>query len=152
MTMTTTVKWVEGVQFVAESGSGHAVVVDGPPAHGGRNTGPRPMELMLMSLGSCSAFDVVHILTKARQAIYGCEVSIRGERAADEPKVFTAIDLRFIVSGAGLKPAAVARAVSLTAEKYCSAAAMIRKTAAITYDFEIVEVPPGDAGKTLPKI
>lgn len=137
--MNSTIKWVDGAMFVGITGSGHAVVVDGPPDAGGRNLGPRPMELLLTGLGSCTAFDVVDILKKGRQPIAGCEVELQAERADEVPKVFTRIHIHFKVSGAGLKAAAVERAVNLSAEKYCSATLMLRQTVAITHDFEIVD-------------
>jgi putative redox protein len=137
------IKWVESVSFIAESGSGHAMVMDGAPEGGGRNLGPRPMEVVLMGTGGCTAYDVVHILRKSRAPVSDCVVEIDAERAAEDPKVFTKIHFHFIVTGSGLKPAQVERAVHLTAEKYCSASIMLGKTAAITHDFEIRE--PGAA-------
>lgn len=131
------IKWHENAVFVAESGSGHAVVVDGPEEIGGRNLGVRPMELMLMSVGSCSAVDIVQILKKARQPVATCEVKVSGERAASDPKVFVKIHLHFIVSGAGLSENHVRRAVQLSAEKYCSASIMLGKAAEITHSHEI---------------
>jgi len=139
------IKLVEGMTFVAESGSGHAVVVDGAPDVGGRDLGPRPMELVLMGTGACSAIDVVHILRKARQAVTGCVVELDSDRAADDPKVFTRIHFRFIVTGRGLASRQVERAVRLSREKYCSATAMMAKTADITTAFEIRET---DASQT----
>ncbi len=133
------IKWVDGVSFVATSGSGHSVVIDGPPDHGGRDLGVRPMELMLMGLGGCTAFDVMHILRKARQSVTDCVVDLRAERAQSEPKVFTKIHVHFVVTGRGLSEKHVSRAVSLSADKYCSASVMLGKTADITHDFEIVE-------------
>jgi putative redox protein len=133
------IKWVENVSFVAESGSGHALVMDGAPEGGGRNLGPRPMEVMLMGTGGCTAYDVVHILRKSRAPVTDCVLEIEAERAAEDPKVFTNIHFHFIVTGRGLKPAQVERAVQLSAEKYCSASIMLGKTAAITHDFEIRE-------------
>ncbi|BBL72837.1 OsmC family protein [Methylogaea oryzae] len=133
------VKWIEDSLFVAESGSGHAVVIDGPPEAGGKNLGPRPMEMLLMGVGGCSSFDVVDILRKGRHPIKGCEVHISAERADTVPKVFTKIHLHFVVSGNGLTESAVSRAVNLSAEKYCSASIMLGKTAEISHDFEIVE-------------
>lgn len=133
------VKWVEQATFIGESGSGHAVVMDGPPEGGGRNLGIRPMEMLLIGMGACTAYDVVHILTKARQPISDCIAELSAERAAEEPKVFTHIHVHFIVKGIGLKESAVKRAVDLSAEKYCSASIMLGKTAKITHDFEIVE-------------
>lgn len=119
------VKWAENAAFIAESGSGHAIVVDGPEHIGGRNLGPRPMELMLMSVGACSSVDVVFILKKARQPVTDCYVEVEGTRAETEPKVFTAIHLHFVVTGTGLNEAQVKRAVALSAEKYCSASIML---------------------------
>lgn len=133
------IKWVENVSFVAESGSGHALVMDGAPEGGGRNLGPRPMEVMLMGTGGCTAYDVVHILRKSRAPVTDCVLEIEAERATEDPKVFTNIHFYFIVTGRGLKPAQVERAVQLSAEKYCSASIMLGKTAAITHDFEIRE-------------
>jgi len=131
------VKWVDGMMFTAESGSGHAIVIDGPPDLGGRNLGMRPMELMLLGLGACSAVDVIHILRKGRQAVTDCTVDLEGERAEADPKVFTGVHLRYTVTGHDLAPAKVERAVALSAEKYCSASAMFAKTAAITHSIEI---------------
>ena len=131
----------EGMTFVAESGSGHAIVVDASPDVGGRDLGPRPMELLLMGTGACSAIDVVHILRKARQAVRGCVVELDSDRAAEDPKVFTRIHFHFVVTGSGLAPAQVERAIRLSQEKYCSATAMMAKTAEVTSDFEIREAP-----------
>lgn len=131
------IKWVEAMTFLGESGSGHTVVIDGAPEHGGRNLGMRPMELMLQSLGGCTAFDVMLILKKARQQVTDCVVEIDGERAETEPKVYTRIHVHFILTGHGLDEKHVQRAVSLSAEKYCSASAMLGKTAVITHDYEI---------------
>lgn len=133
------IKWVQDVTFVGESGSGHAVVMDGPPEDGGRNLGVRPMEMLLLGMGGCTAFDVVHILKKARQPVSDCVVELTAERADSPPKVFTAIHAHFIVSGRGLAAAQVQRAVELSAEKYCSASIMLGKMAKITHDFAIVE-------------
>ena len=133
------VKLVEGMTFVAESGSGHAVVMDASPDVGGRDLGARPMELVLMGTGGCSAIDVVHILRKARQAISDCVVELEAERAAEDPKVFTRIHMHFVVTGKGLSNTQVERAVKLSKEKYCSASIMLAKTAEITADFEIRE-------------
>ncbi len=127
--------------FVGESGSGHAIVIDGPPDHGGRNLGMRPMELMLLSVGSCSSFDVVDILKKGRHNVSECTTQITGERVDAIPSVFNKIHLHFRVSGKGLKAAAVERAVKLSAEKYCSAAIMLGKAdVEISHDFEVIEV------------
>ena len=135
------VKWIEGgMSFVAETGSNHALMMDGPPDAGGHNLAPRPMELLLAGAGGCTAFDVVMILQKSRQAITGCEVSLQADRAESDPKVFTRIHFHFRVSGRSLKREAVERAINLSKEKYCSASIMLGKTAEITHDFEIVEV------------
>jgi putative redox protein len=133
------IKWVENTLFLAESGSGHSVVMDGPPELGGRNLGVRPMEMLLMGMGGCASFDVVHILRKGRHAIHDCEAVLEAERAESEPKVFTRIHIHFVVTGKGLSEAIVARAVKLSAEKYCSASIMLGKTADITHDFEVIE-------------
>jgi len=125
--------------FVGQSGSGHSVVIDGPPSAGGENAGIRPMELVLMGLGACASFDVVSILRKARQDISDCRTELEAERAEDIPQVFTRIHVHFIVSGRGLSDKQVARAIELSATKYCSASIMIGKTADITHDYEIVE-------------
>jgi putative redox protein len=137
--MKSRVKWVENVCFMAESGSGHAMVMDGSPEIGGRNMGPRPMELLLMGAGGCTSVDVVMILQKSRQDVTGCEVDISADRADENPKVFTKIHMHFTVTGRNLKPETVDRAIKLSAEKYCSASIMLGKTAEITHDFEIVE-------------
>jgi putative redox protein len=133
------IKWVEGASFLGETESNHAVLMDGPPDSGGRNLGPRPMEMVLIGTGGCTAFDVVHILKKARQPITDCVAEIEADRAETDPKVFTRIHFHFIVTGKGLKPEQVERAINLSAEKYCSASIMLGKTASITHDFEIVE-------------
>jgi len=128
-----------GMAFVAETGSGHAVVMDGAPEAGGRNIGLRPMEMVLAGTGGCSAFDVVLILKKGRHQVSACDVSLQAERADSDPKVFTRIHLHYRVKGKNLKPDAVARAIALSKEKYCSASIMIGKTAEITSDFEIID-------------
>ena len=133
------IKWVEGRTFVGQSGSGHALVLDGSVEHGGRNLGPSPMELMLLGTGGCTAFDVLDILKKGRQAVTDCWVEIEAERAAEPPRVFTSITLRFVVTGRGLRWAAVERAVQLSAEKYCSASIMLAKTVRIVHEIEIRE-------------
>jgi len=133
------VKWVENALMVGESDSGHAVVMDGPPEHGGRNLGARPMEMLLLGLGGCTQFDVVHILRKGRHKVVRCDVEIEADRAETEPKVFTRIHVHFILAGPGLTDKAVARAVNLSAEKYCSASLMLGKVADITHDFELVD-------------
>jgi putative redox protein len=135
------VKWVEDALFLGESGSGHALVMDGPPESGGRNLGARPMELLLIGMGGCASFDVVHILRKGRLDVTACEALIEAERALEDPKVFTRIHLRFVVTGRRLTPAQVERAVRLSAEKYCSASIMLGKTAEVTHDFELIEAP-----------
>lgn len=135
------VRWVGERQFLAESGSGHTIVMDGPPEHGGRNLGIRPMEMLLLGLGGCSNFDVINILQKSRQAVEDCEVFLEAERADTEPKVFTKIHLHFVVKGRNLKEAQVKRAIDLSAEKYCSASIMLAKAGvAVSHDYEIVEL------------
>jgi putative redox protein len=131
------IKWIEGVSFVAETGSGHAVVVDGAPDAGGRNLGPRPMELVLAGTAACAAFDVVWILKKGRQPVTDCTVDAEAERAPEDPKIFTRIHFKYRVSGTNLNPAQVERAVKLSKEKYCSATLMLAKTAEITYEIAI---------------
>lgn len=133
------IRWVENAAFIAETGSGHAIVVDGPEIIGGRNIGPRPMELMLASVGSCSATDVVQILKKARQSVIGCEVAVTGTRAETDPKVFRKIHLHFIVTGKKISETHVKRAVTLSAEKYCSASIMLSNSLPITHDYEVVD-------------
>lgn len=134
------IKWVEQATMLGEAGSGHAVVMDGPPEHGGRNLGVRPMEMLLLGMGGCTEFDVLHILQRARQEVTACVVELEAKRADTEPKVFTRIHVHFIVSGKNLTEKQVARAVSLSAEKYCSASIMLGKTAEITHDYEIHNV------------
>ena len=133
------VKWIEDVAFVAEAGSGHAVVVDGASEAGGRNLGMRPMELVLAGAAACTAFDVVWILKRARQPVADCVVDAQAERAPQEPKVFTRIHLEYAVAGRGLDPKQVERAVKLSKEKYCSATIMLGRSAEITYEVRIVE-------------
>ena len=133
------IKWVEGASFLGETESGHAVLMDGPPDGGGRNLGPRPMEMVLIGTGGCTAYDVVAILKKQRQQITDCVAEIQAERADTDPKVFTKIHFHFIVSGKDLKSEQVERAINLSAEKYCSASIMLGKTAEISHDFEIHE-------------
>lgn len=140
--MKTRVKWVQDMMFVGETGSGHALVIDGAPDIGGRNLGPRPMEMLLVGLGSCTAIDVVLILKRGREAITDCEVEIDAERATTDPKVFTQIKMHFIVTGSKLDTNKVERALKLSAEKYCSASAMLGATATITHDFEIRDADP----------
>jgi putative redox protein len=131
------IKWIENVAFLGESGSGHSVVMDGAPDAGGRNLGFRPMEMLLLGLGGCSAFDVVMILKRGRERVTDCVVEIDAERAETEPKVFTKIEMRYIVTGHNLDPKKVERAVQLSADKYCSASAIMSKTAQITHSIEI---------------
>jgi putative redox protein len=142
--MRATIKWVDNVMFVGQSGSGHSIVIDGPPQAGGTNAGIRPMELMLVGLGACTSFDVVSILKKSRQDVTDCRAELEAERADEIPQVFTRIHVHFVVSGRGLKPRQVERAVNLSADKYCSASIMLAKTAHITHDFEIIadDAPP----------
>lgn len=133
------IKWAGEASFIGETESSHAVVMDGPPDMGGRNIGPRPMEMLLLGTGGCTSFDVVHILKKSRQQITDCVAEIEAERAISDPKIFTRIHIHFIVTGKNLKPEQVERAVKLSAEKYCSASIMLGKSAEITHDFEIIE-------------
>lgn len=135
------IKWVDGAMFVGESGSGHTLVMDGPPEAGGRNMGVRPMETVLIGLGGCASYDVVSILKKARQDIRDVHVQLEAERAETEPKVFARIHLHFVVSGKNLKETQVKRAVELSAEKYCSASIMLARAGVeMTHGYEIVEV------------
>ncbi|MFV2061459.1 MAG: OsmC family protein [Gammaproteobacteria bacterium] len=131
------IKWIDNAMFVGQSGSGHSVVMDGPPESGGQNLGVRPMEMLILGMGGCTAFDVVHILKKSRQNVTDCIVDITADRVAEEPKVFSKIHIHFIVDGIALKEKQVQRAVELSAEKYCSASIMLGKTAEITHDYEI---------------
>ena len=133
------VKWVEQVSFLGETESGHAVLMDGAPAAGGRNLGPRPMEMLLLGAGGCTSFDVISILKKSRQAVSDCYVELEAERAETDPKVFTKIHMHFVVTGKDIKPEAVEKAIKLSAEKYCSASIMLGQTAAITHDFEVIQ-------------
>ena len=133
------VKWVEQASFLGETESSHAVLMDGPPTAGGRNLGPRPMEMLLLGTGGCTSFDVVSILKKSRQAVSDCYVELDAERAETDPKVFTKIHMHFVVTGKDIKPEAVEKAIKLSAEKYCSASIMLGATAAITHDFEVIQ-------------
>jgi putative redox protein len=134
------VKWSgEGMSFLAETGSGHLVAMDGAPDGGGRNLAPRPMEMVLLGTGGCTAYDVVLILKRGRHDVRGCEIQLVAERAAEDPKVFTRIAFRFTVRGRNLKREAVERAVQLSHDKYCSASAMLAKTAAIETSVEVLE-------------
>ncbi len=133
------VKWVERRTFLSESGSGHSVVMDGAPDAGGRDLGVRPMEMLLLGMGGCTAFDVVDILQKGREPVEDVVIELSGERADDIPKVFTKIGVKYIITGKGLNPDKVERAVQLSAGKYCSATVMMGATAEITHTIEIVE-------------
>ncbi len=140
--MECTIRWQPdaGMAFVAETGSGHLLAMDGAPDGGGRNLAPRPMETVLAGTGACTAYDVVLILKRGRQQVSGCQVKVEAQRAETEPKVFTRIHMHFTVSGKALNEAAVARAIQLSHEKYCSASAMLAKTAQMTTGFDIVEI------------
>lgn len=138
--MQVTVKWVDGAMFVGESGSGHSLVMDGPPDHGGRNLGPRPMEMLLLGVGGCASFDVMAMLQKSRQQVVDCRVEIAAERADAVPAVFTKIHLHFVLTGVDLKEKQVQRAVELSAEKYCSASIMLGAAGvAMSHSFEVAE-------------
>ena len=140
--MECTIDWLaaSGMAFSAETGSGHLLTMDGAPDGGGRNLAPRPMETVLAGTGACAAYDVVLILQRGRHDVRGCRVKVTSERAATDPKVFTKIHLHFIVSGSGIAPAAVERAIALSHEKYCSATIMLASTAIITTGYELVAV------------
>ncbi len=133
------IKWVEEVKFLGETASGHALLMDGPVESGGQNLGPRPMEMLLLGMGGCTAFDVVTMLKKSRQQVHDCVVELSAERADEVPKVFTRIHAHFIVSGKGLKESHIERAISLSAEKYCSASIMLGQMAEISHDYEVIE-------------
>jgi putative redox protein len=137
--MECTIKWLDGVSFVAETGSGHAFVMDGAPDGGGRNMGPRPMETVLAGTGGCTAYDVIVILRRSGQQITGCNVDVKAERAESDPKVFTKIHMHFTVRGRNLKRSVVESAVKLSHSKYCSASIMLQKTATIAHDIDIIE-------------
>ncbi|MCH2355983.1 MAG: OsmC family protein [Pseudomonadales bacterium] len=138
--MNARIKWVQDVMFVAESGTGHALVLDGAPAGGGRNMGMRPMELMVLSVGSCSSYDVVTILKKARQEITSCEAEVTAERVDATPAIFESIHLHFKLAGRNLSEKQVARAIEFSAEKYCSASIMMKNAGVkVTHDFEIIQ-------------
>ena len=132
-------KWVDGMAFMGEAGSGHAVVMDGAPEYGGRNIGIRPMEMLLIGLAGCTGFDVVQILKKGREAVTGCEVEVEAERASEDPKVFTRIHIAYRVSGRGLSQAKAERAVTLSKEKYCSASIMLGATAEMSTSLVVVD-------------
>lgn len=146
------IKWVQDVMFLGESGSGHSVVMDGAPDAGGRNLGVRPMEMLLLGLGGCSAFDVMLILKRGREAVTDCVVDIEAERATTDPKIFTKIQMHYTVTGHALDRKKVERAVQLSAEKYCSASAIVAKTAELTHTITLVEsqptAPPTATGAT----
>ncbi len=135
------ISWQEGVSFRGETDSGHTVLMDGAQEAGGKNLGPRPMEMILLGLGGCTAFDVVLILRKSRQMVTDCQIEIEAQRAPTDPKVFTRIHLHFIVTGKELNPQQVERAINLSAEKYCSASMMLRETVNITHDYMIISDP-----------
>ncbi|HEY4731974.1 MAG TPA: OsmC family protein [Gammaproteobacteria bacterium] len=139
--METRLRWAGGAAFIGLSSGGHTVVMDGPPEGGGRNLGPRPMEMLLLSMAACSTYDVVSILQKSREDITDCDVRITAKRAPDHPRIFTDIHLHFIVSGRNVKDRSIERAIKLSAEKYCSASIMLGAMAKITHDFEVVNVP-----------
>lgn len=143
--MKATIKWVDGAMFLGESGSGHSVVMDGPEDHGGRNMGVRPMEMILLGLGGCASFDVMSILKKTRQNVVDCRVDVTAKRAEGVPSPFTAINLAFVVTGTKLKESQVKRAVSLSAEKYCSASIMLESAGVeMSHSFEIIEADTGE--------
>ena len=139
--MECTINWMgaDGMSFVAETGSGHMINMDGAPGGGGRNLAPRPMETVLAGTGGCTAYDVVMILKKSRQEISGCSVTLKAERASEDPKVFTKVHFHFTVTGKNLNPSTVERAINLSHDKYCSASIMLAKSAELTHSFEIVE-------------
>ena len=137
--MKAVVKWLDNMSFVGESESGHSVVMDGPPESGGRNLGVRPMEMVLLGMGGCTAFDVVMILQRQRQDISDCYVELSAERADEAPKVFTKIHVHYVVKGKALDEKKVARAVDMTAEKYCSVSIMLAQSVEVSHDFEIIE-------------
>ncbi len=138
--MQASVKWLDGAMFVGEAGSGHSVVMDGPPDHGGRNMGPRPMEMILLGLGGCASFDVMSILQKSRQKVFDCRVDITAERAEGIPSPFTRIHMKFVVTGQSVKESQVKKAVELSAEKYCSASIMLEAAGVdLSHDFEVIE-------------
>lgn len=140
--MESIIRWQPGggMSFIAETGSGHLLPMDGAPDMGGNNLAPRPMEVVLSGTGGCTAFDVVLILQRSRQNILGCEVRLTAERADSDPKVFTRIHFHFVLSGKGIKPSIVERAIKMSAEKYCSASIMLAKTAELTHSWEVIEV------------
>ncbi|HCH63955.1 MAG: peroxiredoxin [Deltaproteobacteria bacterium] len=136
------IRWDGDVRFEAQSGSGHTLMLDGPPSAGGTNAGVRPMELLLLGVGGCASYDVVTILQKARQPVTGCTARVEAERAAEPPKVFTRVNLHFVVEGHGLSDAKVERAVHLSADKYCSASIMLQRGGVeVSHSFEVLEAP-----------
>lgn len=138
--MKATIRWMKDAQFIAQSESGHTLIIDGPPDHGGKNLGARPMEMVLMGLGGCTSIDVIDILKKSRQEVTDCVTQLTAERASTIPAVFTKIHIHFVVTGKALKSRQVERAVELSATKYCSATLMLQKGGVeVTHDFEIVE-------------
>ena len=137
--MNISVNWIDGMLMVGKSHSGHSITMDGPPEIGGNNLGVRPMEMLLLGVAGCTMIDVVTTLKKMRQDLTNCETKLSAERADEHPKVFTDIHIEFIVKGHDLDPKKVEKAITLSAEKYCSASIMLGKTASITHDFEIVE-------------
>ena len=132
-------RWVEGMAFMGEAGSGHAVMMDGSPEFGGRNIGIRPMEMLLIGLAGCTGFDVVQILKKGRENVTGCEVEVEAERATEDPKVFTKIHIAYRITGRGLSQAKAERAVTLSKEKYCSASIMLGATAEMSASLEVID-------------
>lgn len=144
--MYTEIKWADNATFIGKTPSGHTIVMDGPPEGGGRNLGARPMEMLILGMGACSAYDVVSILKKSRQRISTCEVRISYKRAEQEPKVFTDIHVHFILGGYDLKEKQINRAINLSASKYCSASIMLGATANITHDFEVVDIDDAETG------
>ena len=135
--MNTKLTWAGGAAFIGESENGQRIVIDGPPEGGGRNLGPRPMETLLLGMGACTAYDVLSILKKSRQAPSDCKIEISSQRAGEHPRVFTEIHVHFIITGDNIKESQIERAINLSAEKYCSASIMLGKTAKITHTFEI---------------
>lgn len=132
-------RWVEGMAFMGEAGSGHSVIMDGAPEYGGRNIGIRPLEMLLIGLAGCTGFDVVQILQKGREPVTGCDVEVEAERATEVPKVFTKIHLTYRITGRGLSLAKAERAVTLSKEKYCSASIMLGATAEMTYAIDLID-------------
>lgn len=136
----TKVKWIADAAFIGTASSGHTILMDGPPEGGGNNWGVRPMEMLILGMGACSAYDVVSILKKSRQKIINCEAKISYQRSDNHPKVFTHIHIHFVVSGYDLQEKKIARAIKLSAEQYCSASIMLAAVAQVTHDFELIDV------------